>query len=155
MTLTDQTPLAWEVSASPGERLIRLDATVLSEDALFRLIALLHRKNVSVSGLLLLPEEHPGHGHRLWPIARPGNAPAEHVIGLIRAVIGVTGVCMDGLAADGAVQPVNSAPPLRPMGPVRDRTERKDHLMSRKSPSPLRDAPARGGGMVAEVRGKC
>lgn len=79
-------------TATPCPQLICLDAMLQSEQALFRVIALLHRKHVSVRALIVLPREYPSDGHVLRLAVLAGNAPAGHIIELIRGIVGVTSV---------------------------------------------------------------
>jgi hypothetical protein len=76
----------------PGQRLICLDAILTSDQALFRLVALLHRKHLPVLALTFQPSRHPGQGHELRLPVLPGNAPGCHVTELIRGIIGITSV---------------------------------------------------------------
>ena len=82
--------------ARTDQRPICLDAVLVSEQALFRLVALLHRKQLPVQALLVQSSARPGHGGRLRLAVLPGNAQPAHVVGLIRAIVGITDVQMTG-----------------------------------------------------------
>ncbi len=80
-------------SASPScQQPICLNAVLVSGQALFRLVALLHRKHLQVRALIVQPRTAPTRGHRLRLAVLPGNTPTAHVIELIRGIVGISGV---------------------------------------------------------------
>ena len=78
-----------DTAAGPAPQVVNLSLVIGTNDAFFRLMALLHRKRVLVTALIWLPGDGHLHRRRLWLAIDPGRLPAGHVIALIRQVIGV------------------------------------------------------------------
>lgn len=78
-----------DTAAGPATQVVNLSLVIGTNDAFFRLMALLHRKHVLVTALIWLPGDDQHHRRRLWLEIDPGRLPSAHIIALIRQVIGV------------------------------------------------------------------
>lgn len=73
----------------PTPQVTDLSVAIRSDEAVFRLMALLHRKHVTVVALIWLPSDRHRKGRRLRLAIISARVPANHVIMLMRQVVGV------------------------------------------------------------------
>jgi hypothetical protein len=87
------------VATSPLQ-FTNLDLVLRSNEVLFRVIALLHRKHVTIGALIWLPGDRHRQGGRLRLAIASSHAPVSHVITLMQQVIGVIHLRLNDAATD-------------------------------------------------------